>query len=240
MRKPLSTTLILALLSFVSCLTFKTEAYSQTIAAQQVSDQERVAQNKQTILSRLKRDKVEYRGDAPGQRVKWEWVDKVVSDYTYQKKLLAVEVSIGEKYEFRSTWVFKDMKVTFQDIFNLGPEDDDKLFPLSYSSDLIDLVPAYSWEGLTFLGKGGEVKGPFKRRIAIVGLVGSFGSVFFPLYLNNEGKERLTLGVASDAYTLKWKDIKNRVVDDMSEADVLERLKLLRDKITPAETLQYR
>jgi hypothetical protein len=126
------------------------------------------------------------------------------------------------------------MKVTFQEIFNLGPEDDNKLFPLSYGSDLLDLVPAYSWEGLTFLGKGGEVKGPFKRRIAIV------GSGLFPLYLNNEGKERLALGFARDAYTLKWKDIKNRVVDDMSEADILERLKLLRDKITFEEAQQYR
>jgi hypothetical protein len=31
-------------------------------AAQQASDQERVAKHKQTILARLKRDKVEYRG----------------------------------------------------------------------------------------------------------------------------------------------------------------------------------
>jgi hypothetical protein len=103
MRKPLSVTLVLALLSFVSWRAFMTERYEQTVAAQQVSDQERVAQNKQTILSRLKRDKPEYRGDGSGLRVKSEWVDKVISEYSYQKNLLAAEVSIGEKYAFRST-----------------------------------------------------------------------------------------------------------------------------------------
>lgn len=202
-------------------------------AARQVSDQERVAKNKQTILSRLKRDKVEYRGAGSGLRVKSEWVDKVMSEYHYQKHLLLAEVSLSEKYAVRSTWVLKDMKVTFQEIFNLGPEDDERLFPLSYASGLLDFVPAYSWEGLTFLGKNGEVKGPFKRRIAI-------GAALFPLYQNNDGKEKLTLGMARDAYTSKWKDIKNRVLDDMSEEDGVERLKLLRDKITFEESEPYR
>ncbi len=202
-------------------------------AARQVSDQERVAKHKQTILSRLKRDKVEYRGAGSGLRVKSEWVDKVMSEYHYQKHILLAEVSVSEKYALRSTWVLKDMKVTFQEIFNLAPEDDEKLFPLSYASGLLDFVPAYSWEGLTFLGKNGEVKGPFKRRIAI-------GSGLYPLYLNSDGKEKLTLGIARDAYTLKWKDIKNRVLDDMSEEDVVERLKLLRDKITFEESEPYR
>jgi hypothetical protein len=204
-----------------------------TEAAQQLPDQERVAKNKQTILSRVKRDKVEYRGDGSGLRVKSEWVDKVMSEYHYQKHLLIAEVSLSEKYALRSTWVLKDMKVTFQEIFNLGPEDDEKLFPLSYASGLLYFVPEYSWAGLTFLGKNGEVKGPFKRRISI-------DSGIFPLYLNNEGKEKLTLGVARDAYTLKWKDIKTRVLDDMSEEDAIERLKLLRDKITWEESEPYR
>jgi hypothetical protein len=202
-------------------------------AARQVSDQERVAKHKQTILSRVKRDKVEYRGAGSGLRVKSEWVDKVMSEYHYQKHILLAEVSVSEKYALRSTWVLKDMKVTFQEIFNLGPEDDEKLFPLSYASGLLDFVPAYSWEGLTFLGKSGEVKGPFKRRIAI-------GAGIYPLYLNDDGKEKVTLGVARDAYTLKWKDIKNRVLDDMSEEDVVERLKLLRDKLTWEESEPYR
>jgi hypothetical protein len=202
-------------------------------AAQQLSDQERVARNKQTILSRVKRDKVEYRGEGSSLRVKSEWVDKVMSEYHYQKHLLIAEVSLSEKYMLRSTWVLKDMKVTFQEIFNLGPEDDEKLFPLSYTSGLLDFVPAYAWTGVTFLGKQGEVKGPFKRRIAI-------GTGLFPLYQNNDGKEKLTIGVARDAYTMKWKDLKNRVVDDMSEEEVIERLKLLRDKITFEESEPYR
>ena len=154
-------------------------------AAQQLPDPERVARHKQTILSRVKRDKVEYRGDGSGLRVKSEWVDKVTSEYYYQKQLLIAEVSLSEKYALRSTWVLKDMKVTFQEIFNLGPEDDEKLFPLSYASGLLYSVPAYSWEGLTFLGKNGEVKGPFKRRISI-------DAGIFPLYLNSDGKEKLT------------------------------------------------
>lgn len=202
-------------------------------AAQTLPDQERVAKHKQTIIARVKRDKAEYRGDGSGLRVKSEWVDKVTSEYYYQKQLLIAEVSLSEKYALRSTWVLKDMKVTFQEIFNLGPEDDEKLFPLSYASGLLYTVPAYSWAGLTFLGKNGEVKGPFKRRIAI-------DAGIFPLYMNNEGKEKLTIGVARDAYTLKWKDIKNRVFDDMSEEDAIERLKLLRDKITFEESEPYR
>jgi hypothetical protein len=208
-------------------------AASGRTAAQQDSDQERVAKHKQTILSRIKRDKVEYRGDGSGLRVKSEWVDKTMSEYHYQKHILIAEVSVSEKYVLRATWVLKDMKVTFQEIFNLGPEDDEKLFPLSPNSGLLDFVPATSWAGLTFLGKNGEVKGPFKRRIAI-------GAGLYPLYQNNDGKEKLALGIARDAYTMKWKDIKNRVVDDMSEEDVIERLKLLRDKITYEESEPYR
>lgn len=202
-------------------------------AARQVSDQERVAKYKQTILSRLKRDKVEYRGAGSGLRVKSEWVDQVMSEYHYQKQILLAEIAISEKYALRPTWVFRDMKVTFQEIFNLGPEDDERLFPLSYVSGLLNYVPAYSWEGLTFLGKSGEVKGLFKRRISVAGAI-------YPLYLNSDGKEKMTLGVARDAYTLKWKDIKSRVLDDMSEEDAVERLKLLRDKITWEESEPYR
>ena len=156
-----------------------------------------------------------------------------MNEYGYQKQILLGEASLNEKYALRASWVLKDMKVTFQEIFNLSPEDDEKLFPLSYASGLLYYVPAYSWAGLTFLGKNGEVKGPFKRRIAI-------DAGIFPLYLNNDGKEKLTIGVARDAYTLKWKDIKNRVLDDMSEEDNVERLTLLRDKITFEEAGPYR
>jgi len=77
------------------------------------------------------------------------------------------------------------------------------------------------------------VKGPFKRLIAIEGGL-------YPIYLTDDGKEKITLGVARDAYTLKWKDIKNHVLDDMSEEVVVERLKVLRDKITWEDAAPYR
>lgn len=244
MRKKLSATLILAFVLFVGWGTLKTSTY-QTATAQQISDQERVAQNKQSILSRMKRNKVEFRGDGADARVKSEWVDEMVRDYSHQKLLVVGELSVMEKYELRSRWVFKDMKVTFQELFNLGPEDDEKLFPLSYGDELLDMVPSYSFEGLTFLGKGGEVKGPFKRCVAITGpslaLVGNLGTglrgpaVIFPLYVNREGREKMALGIARDAYTVKWKDIKDRVVDDMSQAVYLDKLKLLRDYVSEEE-----
>ena len=218
----------------------------QTTAATQVSDQERVAKNKQTILSRLRRDPVEYRGDAPGVRVKSEWVDKVVRDYTHQKLVLAGELSVGERYELSPRWVFKDMKVTFQELFNLGAADDEKLLPLSYGDELLNLIPSHAFEGITILGKGGEVKGPYKRSAAVAGpslMLANAGHVrflrntplIFPLYANKEGKEKLSLGLARDAYTVRWKDIKNRVVDDMSDVVHVERLKILRDYITEDE-----
>jgi hypothetical protein len=217
-----------------------------TVAAPQVSDQERVARNKQTILSRLKRDTVEYRGDGPGLRVKSEWVDKVVREYTHQKLLLAGEQSMGERYELSPRWVFKDMKVTFQELFNLSAEDDEKLLPLSYGDELLNLIPSYAFEGVTILGKGGEVKGPYKRSAAITGpslmLANArhprflrYTPLIFPLYTNREGKERLSLGLARDAYTVKWKEIKNRVVDDMSDTVHVEKLKILRDYVTEDE-----
>lgn len=215
-------------------------------ATPQVSEQERVAKNKQIILSRLKRDTVEYRGDGLGLRVKSEWVDKVVRDYTHQKLVLAGEMSTGERYELSPRWIFKDMKVTFQELFNLSADDDEKLIPLSYTTELLNLIPSYTLEGVTILGKGGEVKGPYKRSAALVGpslmMANAKHPRFFrytpliiPLYTNSQGKEKLSLGIARDAYTVKWKDIKNKVFDDMSDTVQVEKLKILRDYITEDE-----
>ena len=54
---------------------------STEVAAAQ-TDAERVAKNKQTILSRVERPPTETRGDKPGQiRLKWEWYNKVVASY---------------------------------------------------------------------------------------------------------------------------------------------------------------
>lgn len=197
------------------------------------SDQERVAKVKQTILSRLVRDKVEYRGDPGKVRIKWEWANQVLANYVYQKSVAYREASAGEKYELRQLWVFKNMKVTFQEVFNLGAEDDDKLFPLSYRTDLLSLTPNATFDGLTLLGKNGEVKGPFKTRIVINSFLSAYyftyiGSIL--QYTSKEGKEKLALGFADDAYTVRWKDIKNRLLDDMTEEKALEDLRLERDK----------
>lgn len=248
MKKALHSILFVALVLLVCCGTSEIRPFKQTAAAQQVSDQERVARNKQTILSRLKRDQVEYRGTVPGLRVKSEWVDKIVRDYAHQKLVLAGELSVGERYQLSNRWIFKDMKVTFQELFNLGAEDDEKLLPLSYGDELLNMMPAYALEGLTILGKGGEVKGPYKRSVALAGpslalanganpdlLLLRASALIFPLYVNREGKERMALGLARDAYTVKWKDIKNRVVDDMSEPVYVEKLRLLRDYLSEEE-----
>lgn len=243
MKRAFNAALVLALGLLIGWGMSDDRLSTKTSAAPQVSDQERVAKNKQTILSRLKRDRVEYRGDGAGQRVKSEWVDKVVRDYTHQKLVLAGELSAGERYELSHRWIFKDMKVTFQELFNLSAEDDEKLLPLSYGDDLLNLIPSYAFEGVTILGKGGEVKGPYKRSAAIAGPSLMLANVqhprflrsaplIFPLYATREGKEKLSLGIARDAYTVKWKEIKNRVVDDMSEAAQLEKLRILRDYIT--------
>ncbi len=208
---------------------------NNTVLAQNApqSDQERVAKLKQTILSRIVRDKVEYRGDPGKVRIKWEWVNQVLANYVYQKSVVYRETSVGEKYDLRQLWVFKNMKITFQEVFNLSTEDDDKLFPLSYRTELLSLTPNSTFEGLTLLGKNGEVKGPFKTRIVINGFLSAYYFIYIGSilqYTNKEGKEKLALGVADDAYTMRWKDIKNRLLDDMTEEKALEDLRLERDK----------
>ena len=253
MKRALTSSPILVLLLFVCWGASGARPFGRTAAARQVSDQERVARNKQTILSRLKREQVEYRGSMPGLRFKSEWVDKVVRDYAHQKLVLAAELSVGEKYTLSNRWIFKDMKVTFQELFNLADADDEKLLPLSYGDELLNMMPGYALEGLTILGKGAETKGPYKRSAAISGpslamaqganpdlLLLRGSTLILPVYVNREGKERVALGLARDAHTVKWKDIKNRVVDDMSEAAHMEKLKILRDYITDEEWKELR
>jgi len=253
MKRVLNSSPILILMLFVCWGAAGAGPAGRAAVARQDSDQERVARNKQTILSRLKREQVEYRGSMPGLRLKSEWVDKVVRDYAHQKLVLAAELSVGEKYALSNRWIFKDMKVTFQELFNLKDEDDEKLLPLSYGDELLNMMPGYALEGLTILGKGAETKGPYKRSAAISGpslamaqganpdlLLLRGSTLVLPVYVNREGKERVALGLARDAYTVKWKDIKNRVVDDMSEAAHVEKLKILRDYITDEEWKELR
>lgn len=234
MRTVWRITLGLALICLVCWRAFTPalNEHSDMRAAQQVSEQECVAKLKQTLLARVKRDKPAYRGDAPGLRLKSEWVDDVADNYIFQRVVLLNELSVGEKHPLRATWAFKDMKVTFQEIFNLGPEDDEKLFPLSHGNDLLGLTPASSFNGLTLLGKGAEVKGPYTVKVVVNRyILGEYiGSLL--KYTNKEGKERHAIGAARDAYTVRWKDIKNRIADDASEANELEYLRLQRERVS--------
>ncbi len=124
------------------------------------SNQARVARNKRTILQRMERREVTFRGGKPGEmRVRWEWYDSVISRYRFEKRVLMNEKSAQEKYALRSRWVFMDMRVTFQELFALGSEHDDKLMPIIASQWLVSAAPSATFEGLTLRGKKGEVKG---------------------------------------------------------------------------------
>ena len=220
-----------------------TGGLAQTPSTQEL-DQARVEKHKQTILSRMKREKVTYRGDKPGEiRIGWEWWDRIAGNYIFEKQYLLAELDRDEKYELRPRWVFKDMKVTFQDLFQLGPEDDDKLAPIVSHAGLIGMAPRASFEGLTLLGKHGEVKGVITRKYSIrswqtigAGLL-TLGYQDRLEYKDKNGKlVTATLTWGWDAYTVRWKDIKDRVVDDMSETKALEDLELQRDARYAEET----
>jgi hypothetical protein len=219
----------LALLTAVAAICLLPAARAQDAPA---SDAERVAELKQTILSRVQRDPVEFRGKkADEQRLKWEWWDKVFNSYVYEKGALLAEISAGEKYELRDRWVYKDMKVTFQDLFQLGAEHDDKLVPIISHAGLLDSAPTATFEGLTLLGKKGEVKGPFERKYKVK-MVGGWLATRLE-YRDKKGNVKTASGFAYDAITLRWADVKDRTVDDMSEAKALEDLKLKRDAQYP-------
>jgi hypothetical protein len=210
-------------------------ALAAPLLAQPAKDDERVAQNKRTILSRIKRDVVTYRGDKPGEvRVKWEWWDRVFNRYVYEKSALLREISADEKYVVRELWAYRNMKVTFQEVFQLAATDDDKLVPIISHQGLLAMTPAASFEGLTLLGKHGEVKGPFKRK---------YKSRFANLYnvwintrleyINEKGKPQDAGGLSYDAVTVRWKDIKDRVLDDISLAKDREDAEMERDAQYP-------
>jgi hypothetical protein len=203
-------------------------------------DAERVAKNKQTILSRVEREPLQTRGDKPGQiRLKWEWYNKIVASYQYEKRALVTEQSAGEKHEVRPGWVFKDMKVTFGELFQLGAEHDDKLMPIIAHDGLLEMLPSASLAGVTLLNKSGEVKGAYTRKLKERGYYGLSDRLEYKD--NKDGKLRNAdirsgLGFAYDAVTVRWKDIKDKVVDEVSAAKALEDLKLQRDALFPEGT----
>lgn len=222
-------------------LSFHT-ASAPAMRIQEEADQERVAKLKQTLLSRIKRDKVTYRGDKPGEiRIRWEWHNQVVNNYVYQKRLLLSELSANDKYEIRPIWAFKDMKVTYQEVFQLAAEDDDKLLPILAHYAAAEMAPQASFEGLTILGKQGEVKGPFIRKYKSRQYV-STGYLLYYIgladrleYKSREGKPTLASGIAPDAITMRWKEIKDRVFDHVSQAKLMEDLAMERDALFPDE-----
>jgi len=195
-----------------------------------------VQQHKQTLLERMKRHKPTLRGDKPGQqRVKWEWYDSVVGRFLFEKTNLLGELSAGEKFLLREQWVFNTMKVTFQELFDLSPEDDDKLLPILSHDGLLTSAPSATFEGLTLYGKQGELKGPVTRKYwAPVYLTVGFSRRvirFEPAleYKNEKGELKIAGGLSDDAFNVRWKDIKNRIADEVSEEKTAENRKLIRD-----------
>jgi hypothetical protein len=210
-------------------------ALATPLVAQPAKDDERVAQNKSTILSRIKRDPVTYRGDKPGEvRVRWEWWDKVFNRYVYEKNALLRELSADEKYVMRELWAYRNMKVTFQEVFQLTAADDDKLIPIISHQGLLGMTPAATFEGLTLLGKHGEAKGPFKRKYKA--RFANLYNVWINTrlqYINEKGKPTDAGGLSYDAVTVRWRDIKDRVLDDVSLAKDREDAEMERDAQYP-------
>ena len=204
------------------------------------SNQARVARNKWTILQRMEREEVTFRGKKEGEkRIQWEWVDDVVNRYLFEKRVLLIEKSVQEKYALRSRWVLKNMKVTFQELFDLGSENDDKLLPILSHRELLFMVPAATFEGLTLRGKKGEVKGIVKRKFRrweneVEATVRFIGYIDRLEYEDEKGKLRVAKSKFSwDAFTFRWGDIKDLVADDMSQAKAIEDLRLDRDARAP-------
>jgi hypothetical protein len=210
---------------------------AQTAALTGTKDAERVAKNKQTVLSRLKRGEVTYRGDKPGEiRIRWEWYDKVVRSYIYEKAALIQEQSADSMYVLRVGWVYRDMKTTFQELYGLAAADDDKLLPILSYQAMVRAMPQSTLAGLTLLGKHGEVKGTQVRKYAVKTLLAD-QVVYHLEYVDATGKKKNTLmGLSYDAFTLRWKDIKDRVADEVSAAKEIEDLQLERDALFPEET----
>jgi hypothetical protein len=213
------------------------------VPGKDVSDAERVAKNKQIIFSRLKRDPVKYRGEKPGEmRFHYLWYNKVINDFIFEKNVLLEEASVGEKFAVRESWFYKDMKVTFQELFQLGADQDDKLLPILSDSTILYRAPASTFEGLTLRGRHGEVKGIVARKLKLISYL--YTLRYFTEWLEYKDAENgklkfisigLTGGFYPDSTNVLWKDIKDRVAFDMTEAKILEDMKMERDAQYPAE-----
>lgn len=200
-----------------------------------ISIQARVDKNKEVLLSRLRRPEIDFRAKKGQRRIRWEWYDQVLRSYFWEKGILAAELSEQEKYALRFRWVYQDMEVTFQEIFQLGPEYDDVLVPILSHGGLLNAIPSSSFDGLTLLGKKGEVKGPFVRKF-INRETSSSGRIFYPVrleYKNKKGEVKIARGKSWDAFTLRWKDIKDRVADSVTLDRIHEDRRMYREARFP-------
>jgi len=203
--------------------------------AQSTEKSQSPEQLKARLLERMVRLPPTYRGDN-NARLKWEWYDGIVRSYLYEKSAIIEEVSADQGSLLRADYVFRGVKVTFQEIFKLTDKDDDKLVPILAHWGLLKNARQNVFEGLTLLGKQGEVKGPITRKyIASYKDAGlRYGGYFDFLYVleykdQTSGKLERAGGVADDAVNFRWRDIKDRVVDDMTEERAAEDRTLLRE-----------
>lgn len=218
---------------FILHISWTRDAEIKVARAESVSDAERVAQNKATLLSRLNPEEPKFREAGNTRRLRWEWYDKVVSDYFHEKLFLIVEQSQGEKYVLRPAWVFQDMKMTFGEAIGLGEEYDDVLMPVVAHLGAVRAAPNETFAGLTLYGKKGEIKGTITRKYKTL-----IGYDFYATrieYEDRKGKRKKAFSQYSwDAFNLRWGDIRNRTLDDMTQAKQMEDLRMQRDARSPA------
>jgi len=199
-------------------------------------------QLKQTLLERMKREPPTYRGDN-SIRLKWEWYDGLSRSYLFEKNNLVQEASAGQPNILRPQWVFRNVTVTFQDIFRLASQDDHRLIPVLSHYTMLANSPSSTFEGLSLYGKDGELKGTITRKYIVstsdypttwtnAGALARSRFAFVDAleYKDSKtGKLEIASGNTSDAVNVHWQDIKNRIADDMSEQKATEDRRLLRE-----------
>ena len=210
------------------------------VAAQQSSRPEQVVNPKTALLDRLgqlKRSPIDYRGDRDGQqRIRYEWCTTVVDDFLFVKEQLLAEASMGREHSVREQWFFRDVTLTYQELFPVPPGDDDKLFPIFAHRAIGRAAPAATWEGLVLRGKDGELKGtalrPYVTRASrgahYLDLTGGGYRFNFVLEYRDEKGDRKTAGGYSlDAFNVLWSDIKDRVAIDLTDAKSAENWNMM-------------
>lgn len=204
------------------------------LTAQSTEKSQSPEQLKERLLERMARMPPTYRGDN-NARLKWEWYDGIARSYLYEKSAIIEEVSANQGSLLRTDYVFRGVKVTFQEIFKLTDKDDDKLVPILAHWSLLKNARQNVFEGLTLLGKHGEDKGPITRKYIAsardAGIVGGHFDFYYVLEYKDwkSGKLEGAGGIAFDAVNFRWRDIKDRVVDDMTEERAAEDRTLLRE-----------